>query len=197
MEGFCLRPASRHQVVLEHGGELERALHHKTVCTDWGEDVVHLRERLDHAIRLQRAGHVEEHHIGLHLLVCQQFLRIVQGVHRITRHYRIGVLLDFAEMVAGQCLEVEAFLYQFQLALTQTVNAVLRGIAVHHRHIQPHHIVKVTCGKGSDGGFADASFLCRKGDEGFFAHVFSFLNDYLLVLLSLYGIASRCLHLCG
>ena len=82
----------------------------------------------------------------------------------------VGVLLDPAEMVAGESLEVGAAVDKCHFVLTQPVDAVLRVVAVHDGDIAAFHVVKVAGGKCRKGGFADASFLCCECNKDFFTH---------------------------
>ena len=80
------------------------------------EDVVHLRERLYHAVTTERAGHVEEHHVGFHVLSGNHPLGIVEGVHRIALDDGVGVLFDPAEMVASESPNRLGWLIDFNKA---------------------------------------------------------------------------------
>lgn len=77
-------------------------------------------------------------------------------------------------MVAGERLEINAFIDEFHFTLPQAVNTVLRGIAVDDSNIIAFHIVKITGDKRRDGRFADTAFLCRECDEYFITHNFTF-----------------------
>ena len=73
-------------------------------------------------------------------------------------------------MVAGESLEVGAAVYKTRFVFAQTVDAVLRVVAVHDGDIVTFHVVEVTGGECRDGGFADAPFLCCECNEDFLTH---------------------------
>ena len=50
-------------------------------------------------------------------------------------------------------------LYQFQLAYSLQVDAVLWMVTVKHAHVVACYIVEVVRQQGRDGGFPDASLL--------------------------------------
>lgn len=73
-------------------------------------------------------------------------------------------------MVARESLEIEALVNKFRFTFTQTVDAVLRVVAVYDGDIVALHVVEVVGGKSRDGGFADASLLCCECNEDFITH---------------------------
>ena len=131
MQPLCFRLSGSHQPVAEHRDEFQGTLHDKAVGTQRSENVVHLRERLYHAVASECAGHVEEHHVGFHVLSGNHPLGIVEGVHRIAFDDGVGVLFDPAEMVASESLEVGAAVDKPHFVFAQPVDAVLRVVAVH------------------------------------------------------------------
>ena len=155
MQPLCFRLSGRHQPVAEHRDEFQGTLHDKTVSAKGCEDIVHLRERLYHAVAPECPRHVEENHVGLHDLGGDHPFRIVEGVHRVALDDRIGVLLYLAEMVARESLEVDAPADECRLMFAQAVDAVLRVVAVHD---------------GDIVAFADATFLCCECNEDFLTH---------------------------
>ena len=155
MQPLCFRLPGCHQPVAEHRDEFQGTFHDKAVGTQGREDVVHLRERLYHAVAPECPRHVEENHVGLHDLGGDHPFRIVEGVHRVALDDRIGVLLYLAEMVARESLEVDAPADECRLMFAQAVDAVLRVVAVHD---------------GDIVAFADATFLCCECNEDFLTH---------------------------
>ena len=155
MQPLCFRLPGRHQPVAEHRDEFQGTLHDEAVGTQGREDVVHLRERLYHAVAPECPRHVEENHVGLHDLGGDHPFRIVEGVHRVALDDRIGVLFYLAEMVARESLEVDAPADECRLMFAQAVDAVLRVVAVHD---------------GDIVAFADATFLCCECNEDFLTH---------------------------
>ena len=176
MQPLCFRLSGCHEPVAEHRDELQGAFHDETVGTQGRENVVHLRKRLYHAVASERAGHVEKHHIRFHVLGGNHPLCIVECVHRIAFDDGIGVLLNLAEMVTRESLEVGTAVDESHFVFTQTVDAVLRIVAVHDGDIVTFHVVEVTGGKCRDGGFADASFLCCECNEDFLTHCSIYFN---------------------
>ena len=79
-------------------------------------------------------------------------------------------------MVAGESLEVGAAVDKPHFVFAQTVDAVLRVVAVHDGDIVTFHVVEVTGGECRDGGFADAPFLCCECNEDFFTHGSIYFN---------------------
>ena len=93
-----------------------------------------------------------------------------KGVEGVACNDRIGVLPDLAEVVTRECLEIEALVDKFRFTFTQSVDAVLRVVAVHDGDIVAFHVVQVAGGKCRDSGFADATFLCCECNEDFITH---------------------------
>ncbi len=131
IQSLCFRLSGRHQPVAEHRDEFQGTLHDKAVGTQRSEDVVHLRERLYHAVASECSRHVEEHHVGFHVLGGNHTFRIIEGVHRVALDDGIGILLDPAEMVASESLEVGAAVDKPHFVFAQSVDAVLWVVAVH------------------------------------------------------------------
>ena len=131
IQPFCLRLPGRHELVTEHRDEFQGALNDEAVTAQRCEDVVHLRERLYHAVASECSGHIEEHHIGFYIPGGNHSFRIIESVHRITFDDGVGVLFDFAEVIARKSLEVGTAADEFRFMFTQSADAVLRIVAVH------------------------------------------------------------------
>ena len=149
---------------------MQGAFHDKTVGTHGREDVVHLREGLDHAVAFQGSRHVEEHDVGFHLFCGKHPFGVIEGVKGVACDDRIGVLPYLAEVVTRECLEIEAPADKSRFTFTQPVYAVLWGVAVYDGDIVSFHVVEVVGGKCRDGGFADTPFLCCECNECFITH---------------------------
>ena len=149
---------------------MQGAFHDKAVGTHGREDVVHLREGLYNPVAFQRSRHIEEHDVRFHFFFGKHPFGIVKGVEGVACNDRIGVLPDLAEVVTCECLEIEALVDKFRFTFTQSVDAVLRGIAVYDGDIVTLHVVEVAGGKCRDGRFSDASLLCCECNEDFITH---------------------------
>ena len=79
-------------------------------------------------------------------------------------------------MVAGESLEVGAAVDKPHFVFAQTVDAVLRVVAVHDGDIVTFHVVEVAGGKCRDGGFTNATFLGCECNEDFFTHGSIYFN---------------------
>ena len=60
-------------------------------------------------------------------------------------------------MVTRECLEIEALVDKFRFTFAQSVDAVLRSIAVYDGDIVTLHVVEVAGGKSRDGRFSDTA----------------------------------------
>ena len=73
-------------------------------------------------------------------------------------------------MVTRECLEIEALVDKFRFTFTQSVDAVLRGVAIYDGDIVTLHVVEVAGGKSRDGRFSNTSLLCCECNEDFITH---------------------------
>ena len=155
---------------------MQRTFHDKAVGAHGSEDIVHLRQGFHHAVAFERSRHVKKHDVRLDRFPAYQLFRVIKGVHCIAGNDRIGIPFQLAEMLAGECLEVPALVNQFCFAITESVDAVLWGIAVYHGYIVTFHVVEIVGGKRRNGGFSDTAFLCCECNEDFITHCHRYLS---------------------
>ena len=121
------------------GRKAQGAFHHHPVCRDGRENVVHVRQRPQHAAAVYRAGQVEEHDVRGRAAFSNSPSAFSNGILRRALDDRVGFLADALQLAVGHRLVVFVLHDGFQVALAHLGDAVLRVVAVHHRHVQPFH----------------------------------------------------------
>ena len=170
VQPFDIRLARSDQRVIQPARKAECAFHHHPVGGNGGKDIVHVRQRVQHARTVYRARQVEEHDVSFRHLF-QQLVRLRDSILSRTFRYRIGFLPYPLQLPVRHQFVMLVLHDRFQVTFSHLGNAVLRVVAIHHRHIHPFHIVQVTCHQHGQRCFSRSAFLRGKGDkECFFFH---------------------------
>ena len=155
---------------------MQRAFHHEAVGTDRGEDVIHLRERLDDTLAFERARQVEKNEIGFRRFFTQHLVGIVERIGCIACNDGVCLFLHPPEVIAGKSLEISAFGDDLNFPCPQVGDAVLRGIAIDDRHVVAFHVMEIACRKDGKRSFPNATFLCGECNKDFLVHNIAFLS---------------------
>ena len=170
VQPFDIRLARSDQRIIQPARKAECTFHHHPVGSNGGKDIVHVRQRVQHARAVYRTRQVEEHDVRFRHLF-QQFVRFRDSVLGRTLRYRIGFLPYPLQLLVRHQFIMFVLYDRFQVTFSHLGNTVLRVVAIHYRHIHSFHIVQVTCHQHGQRCFSCSALLSGKGDkECFFFH---------------------------